>query len=74
MKYPERTEVKLNEDAIKKLKVKNCFGLERDFPDLDIRIYERDQLVSFRGGNYRKKQVMMKIFLELQNININQPR
>ena len=68
------TQVKINEDAIKKLKERNLFGLEREFPDLSIRIYERDQLVSFRGGNYRKKQVMMKIFLELQNININQPR
>ena len=74
LKYPERTYVKLNDIAIKELKEKNMFGLEKDFPDLGIRINEREEMIFFRGGNYRKKQVMMNIFRRLKNIHIHMPR
>ena len=74
LKYPERTYVKLNDIAIKELKEKKMFGLEKDFPDLGIRINEREDMIFFRGRNYRKKQVMMNIFRRLQNIHIHMPR
>ena len=50
----------------------NLFDLEDFFPEVEVRISRRE--ISFMGPAYKKKQLMMKIFGDLQNSRIESPR
>ena len=50
----------------------NLFDLEDLFPEVEVRISRRE--ICFMGPAYKKKQLMMKIFGELQKSRIESPR
>ena len=70
----QQTTVTLSEVAMDKLKEQNLFEMGAEFPDVGIRINETELTITFRGPNYKKKEVMKEIFQRLKEHNILMPR
>ena len=56
------------------MKEQNLFEMGAEFPDVGIRINETELTITFRGPNYKKKEVMKEIFQKLKQHNILMPR
>ena len=69
----EKTLVSLEQAAVAIIEETNLFD---EFPEVkvEVKIEEDTTHLSFSGPAYKKKQLIMKIFLELKNNNIIIPR
>ena len=70
--HHEGTVLRLEEAAMLKVDETNLFDLEDLFPEVEVRISRCE--ICFMGPAYKKKQLMMKIFGELQKSRIESPR
>ena len=65
--------VSLEQAAVAKIEETNLFD---QFPEVKVEVKMKEDTteLSFYGPAYKKKQLIMKIFLELKNNNIIIPR
>ena len=72
-KNSEKTLVSLEQAAVSKIEETNLFD---QFPEVkvEVNVQEDTTQLSFCGPAYKKKQLIMKMFLELKKNNIETPR